>query len=293
MQSEETRDLAIVLRAVPYEDRHRVVTAITERHGRVSALARNAVQSRRFGGCLDLFVASEWRWVDRPGADLARLEEAVIRRPFVSIRRDVGRLAMASAWSEILMKVAPERQAAPELFRLHANALAALDDALEGPRALLERYLLKILQASGAQPNLGACLSCAAPGAGLDPAESLACLVADAGWICPTCRQSTTRHLRASDGTAMGERLPTRLTARAVSRLIEALSGPMRRGRTDPAGAVELGDSRDNEPTTDFLLALMEFHLPGFDRRQIRSFSFVPGLEPREPSPRSLPDLPR
>ncbi len=273
MKSEETRDLAIVLRAVPYEDRNRVITAITEHHGRISAMARNAVHSRRFGGCLDLFAASEWRWIDRPGTDLVRLEEAVIRRPFEAVRRDLHRLAIASAWSEILMKVAPERQAAPELFRLHANALAALDDFLEEPLILLERYLLKILQASGAQPNLGACLSCAALSTRMDPSESLVCLVAEAGWICSSCRQSTTRHLQG---------LPKRLSAGTVTRLNEALSGSMRQVCRDPAGVEELA--------TEFLLALMEYHLPGFDRQQIRSLSFFEDLEPRGSSQRQPGD---
>jgi len=50
-------DLAIVLRAVPYEERHRIVTALTEHHGKITGMAKNAIQSRRFGGCLETFTA--------------------------------------------------------------------------------------------------------------------------------------------------------------------------------------------------------------------------------------------
>src|SRR3954447_1857160 len=107
---QEIRDLAIVLRSVPYEDRHRVVTALTENHGKISALARNSIQSRRFGGALDAFVASEWSFVGRVGADLFRVERAVVRRAFEGLRKDFEKLSLASVFGELMIRLAPERE---------------------------------------------------------------------------------------------------------------------------------------------------------------------------------------
>jgi len=76
------RDLAIVLRSIPFEERHRVVTALTEHHGKVTALARNCVHSKRYGGVLEPFTAGLWNFVLKPGADLVSLREAVVRRGF-------------------------------------------------------------------------------------------------------------------------------------------------------------------------------------------------------------------
>ena len=57
---EQKRDLAIVLRWVPYEERHRVVTALTENHGKISALAlwrsraiASSLRSRAFSAAAD------------------------------------------------------------------------------------------------------------------------------------------------------------------------------------------------------------------------------------------------
>src|SRR5262249_45008753 len=110
---ERKKDLAIVLRWVPYEDRHRVVTALTENHGRISALARNSIQSRRFGGALEPFAASEWHFVERPGAELYRVEEAQIRRGFEDLRKDFDRLSLASLLNEIILKLTHEREPCP------------------------------------------------------------------------------------------------------------------------------------------------------------------------------------
>src|SRR5687768_422160 len=123
------QDLAIVLRTVVFEERHRIVTALTENHGRISALARNSIQSRRFGGSLEPFTAADWRFVEtRPGADLFRLEEANTRRGFENLRKDFERLSMASLFNELMLKLAPEHEPCPDLFRMHANALAVLDE---------------------------------------------------------------------------------------------------------------------------------------------------------------------
>src|SRR6187551_429479 len=99
---DQKRDLAIVLRSIPYEERHRIVTALTEQHGQVTGLARNAIQSRRFGGCLEAFAASEWQFVIKPGAELVRIEQAQIRRSFDGLRKDFERLSMASVFGEIM-----------------------------------------------------------------------------------------------------------------------------------------------------------------------------------------------
>src|ERR1700746_1867792 len=104
----QKRDLAIVLRSIAYEERHRIVTALTENHGQISAMARNAIHARGFGGPLDLFAASEWLFVDKPGADLARLDEAQIRRSFEGIHKDFEKLSLASVFSEFMLRVAPK-----------------------------------------------------------------------------------------------------------------------------------------------------------------------------------------
>lgn len=283
MQSK--RDLAIILKSIPYEERNRIVTALTESHGVVSALARNAIQSRRFGGTLEAFVASEWTFVEKPGTELLRLEEAIIRRAYDGIRADFELLSVASVMNELMMKVAPKHEPCPELFRLHANALAYLEEAaLKGTKAqtakpagtlddeilaLLNGYLTKLLQWSGNQPQLERCLGCELSISQMQRHQSLSCAVSDAGWICPNCRSSDTQHVQDRQGLSF-RHASLRVTPAAIRDFQMSLHLPIRQ----IPSAIE-ATSREHQDLFKFLEALAIFHLPGFEQKPLKSLRFL------------------
>jgi DNA repair protein RecO len=268
---EQIRDVAITLRAVPYEERHRVITALTEQHGRISALARNSIQSRRFGGALDVFSAADWRFVERPGADLYRVEEAQIRRSFEGLRSDFGRLALASVLNELMLKVAPEREPCPELFKLHSNALAFLDEAHDAREELfvLNAYLAKILQWGGNQPQLTHCMVCRATLESLDLHQPITCIVADAGWICAGCRVQDTRHITGREGGHLRHAL-LRVTPSALRDFYSSLTAPIRQ-----VPSLMRASRAEHLALFSFLEALFEFHIPGFNRESVKSLKFL------------------
>lgn len=282
MQSK--RDLAIVLKSIPYEERNRIVTALTESHGVVSALARNAIQSRRFGGTLEAFVASEWTFVEKPGTELLRLEEAVIRRAYDGIRADFELLSVASVMNELMIKVAPKHEPCPDLFRLHANALAYLEEtALKGKKsqllkpgaldnetlALLNGYMTKLLQWSGNQPQLERCLGCETSISQMQRNQSLNCIVNDAGWICPNCRSSDTQHVKDRQGISF-RHSSLRVTPAAIRDFQMSLHLPIRQIPT----AIE-ASNREHLDLFKFLEALAIFHLPGFEQKPLKSLRFL------------------
>jgi DNA repair protein RecO len=280
MQSK--RDLAIILKSIPYEERNRIVTALTENHGVVSALARNAIQSRRFGGTLEPFVASEWTFVEKPSTELLRLEEAVIRRAYDGLRADFERLSVASVMNELMLKVAPKHEPCPELFRLHANALAFLEETATSGKAplapgsvdgetlaLLNGYLTKLIQWSGNQPQLEYCLGCETSIGRMEIHQSLNCVVADAGWICPSCRSSDTQHVRDRQGLSF-HHAALRVTPAAIRDFQMALHLPIRQ---IPAAAQ--ASRREHQDLFKFLEALAIFHLPGFEQKPLKSMRFI------------------
>jgi DNA repair protein RecO (recombination protein O) len=271
------RDRAIILRAVPFEDRHRVVTAITETHGRISALARNSVQSRRFGGALDVFTASEWQFAQRSElAELVQLQEARTLRSHEGLRADFFRMAMASLFSELLLRVAPEREACVDLFKLHANALAALEELTEQspPISFLNGYLAKLLQWSGNQPRLQQCLGCARTLPSIwqegNPSR-LALIVQEAGWVCESCRRASVLHVRSRSEAQGVEMLE--VGADAMADFFMSLVTPIRQV---PATA-HASDASHRE-LFRALEALLIYHVPGFDRLPLNSLKFL-GLE--------------
>jgi DNA repair protein RecO (recombination protein O) len=262
-------DLGIVLRSVPFQERHRIVTGLTARFGKVSALARNSIQSRRFGGALEPFVASEWRFAARESSDLWRLDQATVRRAYEGLRADFTKLALASVFAEIILRVAPERSPAPELFKLLANSLALVEElpseAVRGPGPPLNAFLTKILQWSGNQPRFAECAGCGKTLESLEPTAGLVGLVETASWMCHSCA--------GTEGEKSQESRPgLPLTAWALLDLYVFLVAPIRR-----AQEVARGSAEDHGALYRFLEALIRFHVPGLDREELRSLRFIDG----------------
>ena len=252
---EKKRDLTIVLRSVRFEERHRIVTGLTETQGRVSGMARNSISSRRFGGTLEPGVASLWHFVEKPGAELVRIEETEIRREFAGIRKSLERLS-ASAWlCELVLLIAPEREPVPELFRLLANALAWLDESPE--TEIREKYGLflnlaagKMLQLSGTQPRIAACESCELPIENSNPETRFRGIPERASILCTHCRP---------DGTDI-------LSAQSLIDLLGGLSLPIRKALENPSAP-----GRQHRALFHFIENLLVHHAPGFDPSKVRS----------------------
>ena len=268
------RDLAITLRSVPFEDRHRVVTALTENHGVVSALARNCVQSRRFGGTLDAFAASEWLFVEKPGAELWRLDEARIRRSFEGLRSHFERLSLAAVFNELILKLAPKHEACPELFRLHSNALAVLEEAPSNPppneTGLLNIYLAKLLQWSGSQPRLLSCLGCETPLERVPNDETLRCKVEEAGWLCLNCQHSDSVHRKGRAHHSGLAQSSLQVPPLGILDFHVALSFPVKQ-----AWSALQASTEDHRKLFRYLEALMIYHLPGLDREPLKGLRFL------------------
>lgn len=285
---ETQKDLAIVLRSILYEEKHRIITALTEHHGQISALAKNAVQSRRFGGSLDLFVASEWLFQIKPHVDLYTLTQAQVREPFDHLRVDFKRLSLASTLNEYIMRVAPQMEACPDLFKLHSNALYTLNSITLQPGEeilFLNAYLIKLLQWSGHHPQIQACLTCSYALHEVLPEAELSGLIADAGWICPRCRKADTRHiLRDSHQQTRFQHSLLRIQSAALLDLEICLHTPIRR-----VLSVMKASSEEHRQLFQWIEGLFVFHIPGFDQKPIKSLRFLDlqsiGLPPSTKEP--------
>lgn len=270
---EPRRELAITLRVVPFEDRHRIVTALTEHHGLVTALARNAVQSRRFGGALDLFCASEWMVRERPGSDLLSLQEATARRGFEGLRKDLDRLSLASVWTDLILRLAPRGDTTREVFVLHSNALAVLDELPAGTSTLplLNAYLLKALRWLGNQARWESCLGCEIQHDTLAPLDRVRPDVVQAGWLCPSCARADSRSDAASD---LRHRMKS-LTAQTLHPAHAAGLLPIRAAAALQEYPLYALSPEENLDLFGFLEGLFAYHVPGFDQRPLRGLELL------------------
>ncbi|MEO6952451.1 MAG: DNA repair protein RecO [Polyangia bacterium] len=178
-------ELALVLRAVAYGEADRVVVLLCQNEGKVAALAKGARRSqKRFAGGLGLMSLGRATYVERPGADLARLERFEATAMWPGVLADLGKIAHVGYVAELLDILAPAHQQETPLFELALAFLTALD-AGEASADRLRVFELQLLDRLGMRPELARCVVCARPsddrvGQRLDPVRG--------GIACGTCR---------------------------------------------------------------------------------------------------------
>ncbi len=180
-----SEDLAIILRAQTLNERDRLVSLLTENHGRISGVAKGAVHSKRFGGSLDLFVSSRIRWVDKGTSDLVRIEEATLRKDFSHLRTQLEGITAAGYFADLTLRLTHERQPAREIFLLLAHYLMLLDTHSVTPE-IVRSFELKLIDRMGYAPDLEFCCECSQTLLG---ARALAVAVSlnRGGFLCRDC----------------------------------------------------------------------------------------------------------
>jgi DNA repair protein RecO (recombination protein O) len=188
-------DLAIVLRSQPFQERDRLVTFLTENHGRLTGVAKGAIHSRRFGGALDLFACSHVRWKETQG-ELVRIEEANARRDFVELRSKLENISAAGHFVDLCLRLTEDRQVAREVFLLLAHYLKLLETN-SATFEIVRSFEIKLLERLGWAPVLEECVSCGAAffGEELPPEESYVSLAVErGGFLCRDCSPPQSRH---------------------------------------------------------------------------------------------------
>jgi len=249
---------AILLRGVDYGESDRIVHLLTPEGGRLTAIAKAARRShRRFPGTLDVFNRLEIRGRRRPRAALALLEQARLIDPFLGLRREAARYALASFLVELLDRMAPEGLApddAKRLFRFGVDALSLL--ASVGPDRVLRVLLeLRALDALGIRPELGHCVRCGrAPSIRLPESHSVGFHVPDGGLVCSAC------------GAGLGD--PLRVTLWTLKRLRAGLD-------VVPSGLPQVHlDPRSLREAERLVFRFQRFHV-GLELRSERFLSEI------------------
>jgi len=215
---------AIVLRARPLGEADRIYTLLTVARGKVAAVAKGVRRPRsRLAGRLELLgevVVQLHR-----GRNL----DVIVAADVVHARFEAlvvpGRFAAASMLAELVDAFCEPDLAVPEIYALLAAATGALAAATDAP-ALVPRFVLRLLGALGAGPELGICVRCGGElrGAWVD---------VDAGGLtCVACRphgverlgldEADVGNVRALAALPGGALRPSALARPAVARAVDA-----------------------------------------------------------------------
>lgn len=163
---------AVVLRTWPLAEADLIVSLFARDFGRLKGLAKAALKSRkRFGGALEPMTMVRVWFADRPGQELARLDQMEVVRSPLAARVDLARLSVLSFYAEVLDELLPERDPQETVFRLLVSVLeetrAAESDSVQ-PWMALTYFSLWMTRLMGLLPDIGRCTVC---GEMLDPSQ--------------------------------------------------------------------------------------------------------------------------
>jgi len=177
------RDRGVVLRTIRLGEADRIVTLITEEHGKVRAVAKGVRRTgSKFGSRLEPFShVALLGWQGRGDLDIVNQVEVV--DTFRAVREDLDRMTSAMSMLEVVDQVGQERHANPRLYAMLVGALTALaerDSAMVAPA-----FFLKVLALEGSEPVLDVCVSCGED----DPDQLVAFDLVEGGVLCRSCRR--------------------------------------------------------------------------------------------------------
>jgi DNA repair protein RecO (recombination protein O) len=178
---------AIILRTRDQGESDRLITFLASGQGKLTGIAKGARRSKkRFVHTLEPLSLVQMTYVERASSSLVRIDASELKNPLTGLRQDLVRLAYASLGAELVLELAPERDANPALFALLSQYLTRLEAGDPGTLSLL--FEARVLSLSGFGPNLQRCARCAQEPAAPGPWSFS---VSQNALLCPAHRSDT------------------------------------------------------------------------------------------------------
>ncbi len=149
-----TRTEGIVLKTTVFGEADLIVTYLSSDHGMLKAFAKSPRKIKsRFGSSLEPLTHSRIALLGREDAQLPRLTQSDILRPFQALREDYATLVRIMQLVELNLRFLPEREPNADAFRLLIQMLGKLEEG--GSRDLYHLYYkFRFLQIAGYLPGL-------------------------------------------------------------------------------------------------------------------------------------------
>ena len=172
---------AVVLRSRKYLEADSLLTLLTDKKGKISAIAKGVrkPQSRLRGG-VQIFTHNAMLLHEGKSLDIVTQSECV--EPFIPLQDDFAAIAAASYWSELVFSLIPEGEADPGLFQLTLAGFHVL--CLSTSNLVIRGLEIKLLAHLGYTPLLEQCVSC---GQKLAENPRITFSVRHGGVLCSVC----------------------------------------------------------------------------------------------------------
>lgn len=191
------RTEGIVLKSAVFGEADLIVTYLSRDYGLLKVFAKSPRKTKsRFGSSLEPLTYSKISFFGKDNANLPRLTQSDIIRPFHSLRDNLKCLINISEILELGLLFLPEREPNPEVLKLLLNTLLNLESDCSN-RLYFLYYKIRFLEITGYTPRLEACGRCGGPKASPRHHNFY---MAHGMIICDACIESQDGALRLSDG---------------------------------------------------------------------------------------------
>ncbi len=154
------RDRGIVVRTYKLGEADRIVSFVTENHGKVRAVAKGVRKTKsKFGARLEPTSHVALQLYEGRELDIVTQAESVDH--FRAIREDLDRLTRAVIMLEATDQLSLEREPNPELYRMLLGALRTLDQ--RNSALVVAGFHWKALALEGFRPVVEHCVACEEP----------------------------------------------------------------------------------------------------------------------------------
>jgi DNA repair protein RecO (recombination protein O) len=157
-----TRTEGIVLKTAVFGEADLIVTYLSRDHGMMKAFAKSPRKMKsRFGSSLEPLTHTRIAVLGREDAQLPRLTQSDILRPYQALREDYTTMVRMMQLVELNLRFLPEREPNAHAFRLLIQMLGKIEDG--GSKTLYYLYYkFRFLQIAGYLPGLEICGRCGA-----------------------------------------------------------------------------------------------------------------------------------
>jgi DNA repair protein RecO (recombination protein O) len=157
-----TRTEGVVLKTTTFGDADLIVTYLSRDCGMLKAFAKSPRKLKsRFGSSLEPLTYSRIAVLGREDAQLPRLTQSDILRPFQTLRENYSILIKMIGLVELNLRFLPEREPNIDAFRLLVQMLNKVEQG--GAKSVYQLYYkYRFLQIAGYLPGLEICGRCGA-----------------------------------------------------------------------------------------------------------------------------------
>ncbi|HXV84350.1 MAG TPA: DNA repair protein RecO [Candidatus Binatia bacterium] len=177
---------AIVLRTWPFGESDKIVSFLTEKHGKLRGIAKGAKRSRkRFVNSLEPFSVVNLRFQDRAHSNLVFVLASDLAVGFKHLLTSLEKISFASYLVEITDGLIGEREENGLIFQHLRDGLTHLEKHATS-LTFLTSFELNLLKLAGYQPFLDGCRLCGRERRGQSPTRWHFSF-RDGGILCQSC----------------------------------------------------------------------------------------------------------